>query len=292
MKLAENKCVFFEDITHTYTMGGKYLIGVTALMKKHGLSADYANIPEHILETAASHGIAVHESIDHYCKTGEITSEEAQLFKELCFNVIASEYLVSDNKMVASSIDLVFDDFSIGDIKTTYVLHKKALMWQLSIYAYLFEKQNKGLKVPGLFAIHIRGGHAKVVPIDRIPDEEVERLFECERNGELYTKNDAITVVAPYEELAVVERAIVEIKQRAEEAEALRATLLERLYKDMTDNGVDKIENDLMVITRVAPTVKNYVDSKKLYKEYPSIYEEVKKESSVKGYVKIKLKDE
>lgn len=52
MKLPINNKVYFDSITHSYVResDGKYLSGVTGLMRKHGLSTDYLGIPEHILK--------------------------------------------------------------------------------------------------------------------------------------------------------------------------------------------------------------------------------------------------
>jgi hypothetical protein len=63
----------------------------------------------------------------------------------------------------ASNIDKVYrvsdDTFSLGDIKTYGVMSPKKrekAKWQLSIYAYLFELQNKKAKIDKLFIIHLR----------------------------------------------------------------------------------------------------------------------------------------
>ena len=65
--LKPNKRIIFNGITHTYLLDGEfYLMGVTSLMKKHGLSADYANIDEETLQKAAERGAKGHKEIENF----------------------------------------------------------------------------------------------------------------------------------------------------------------------------------------------------------------------------------
>ena len=67
-ELTINSHVYFDDITHSYlTNDGEFLIGVTSLMRKHGLSPDYSSIPEDVLQKAAERGSKVHKDIELYC---------------------------------------------------------------------------------------------------------------------------------------------------------------------------------------------------------------------------------
>jgi len=59
----------------------------------------------------------------------------------------------------------------------------------------------------------------------------------------------------------------------------------------MSKNGIDKIENDFMSITKIAPTESTRLDTGMLKTLQPAIYNEFTKKYPVKGYVKVKIKN-
>ena len=148
MRLRKNKEVAFNEWLHVYTASdGHTLIGVTELMKRHGLSPDYGGISKDVLEKAAARGTAIHQLLQDYDDgKAVIEDENLKAYKALGLKVHCSEYLVSDNDIVATFIDKVLDDCSLADVKSTSTVHRRPLEWQLSIGAYLFELQNPGIR--------------------------------------------------------------------------------------------------------------------------------------------------
>ena len=73
----------FDEKTHQYFLNDKELIGVTRLMRKHGLAPDYTAVRSDVLNAAAERGTLIHEEIEEYNKTGEIgfTTECANFAK-------------------------------------------------------------------------------------------------------------------------------------------------------------------------------------------------------------------
>ena len=191
MKLYENDKVYFDDLTHTYLMGDTQLTGVTTMMRQMGVAPDYTGIPEDVLQHAADRGHAVHRAIECYCKRIEsdidpefieVAAADLGAFKDLGVQALENEYLVSDNRSIASSIDMILPDgdaVQLVDIKTTSLVHKEAVAWQLSIYKWLFGLQNPDIKVTALWCLHIREGKAKMIPVAEVPEAEVLRLVEC-----------------------------------------------------------------------------------------------------------------
>lgn len=295
IELIQNTEVKFDQFTHTYLMGDKVLMGVTSLMRKHGLGADYSGIDEEVLAKAAQRGTEIHQLLEDY-DNGEAVVETPELkaYKKLKLKVDHSEYLISDNDIVASSIDKVLHDGSIADVKTTSEIHTKAVTWQTSIYAYLFEKQNPGLKVPHLYVIHVRDGKAKVKELNRIPDERVEALLKAEKDGVLFVDDDAPlstskclseletdSLVSAYNRIAQLEM----LKKEAEdEIENTKAKLL--AYMDQ--KHIDELSCGDGVFKRKASYTKTGVDVEKLKTLHPTIFEKCKKVSIVKASLSFK----
>ena len=295
MRPRKNKEVAFNEWLHVYTAGdGHTLIGVTELMKRHGLSPDYGGISKDVLEKAAARGTAIHQLLQDYDDgKAVIEDENLKAYKALGLKVHCSEYLVSDNEIVATFIDKVLDDCSLADVKTTSSVHRRPLEWQLSIGAYLFELQNPGKKVPHLYCIHVRDGKAKLIEVSRIPNEAVERLLECERCGVVYSDNPVPADAA----LALEEQAVVlaeqldqiaRLKLAIKETEQASAELQQRLYDYMTENNLDEMACELGTFVRKAPYTKKALDSTRLKKEKPELYEQYLKESEVKGSITFK----
>lgn len=295
MRLRKNKEVAFNEWLHVYTASdGHTLIGVTELMKRHGLSPDYGGISKDVLEKAAARGTAIHQLLQDYDDgKAVIEDENLKAYKALGLKVHCSEYLVSDNETVATFIDKVLDDCSLADVKSTSTVHRRPLEWQLSIGAYLFEMQNPGKKVPHLYCIHVRDGKAKLIEVSRIPNEAVERLLECERCGVVYSDNPVPADAA----LALEEQAVVlaeqldqiaRLKLAIKETEQASAELQQRLYDYMTENNLDEMACELGTFVRKAPYTKKSLDSARLKKEKPELYEQYLKESEIKGSITFK----
>lgn len=290
--------VVFNQEAHTYHLGDKELKGVTGMLSAMLFKDKYAGISEDVLKKAAAYGSGVHEAVELWhtlgiddgsadLETYELLIEEQKLTFE------ASEYLVSDNENIASSIDLVFTDkeghIMLADIKTTYGgLDRNYLSWQLSVYAYLFERQNPGLHVDSLIGIWLRKGECYTSFIDRRPDEEVERLIYEYANNLPCTLNKAADVPA---EVATLADAIADVERTIKTMTAQRDELKEKILGLMRDNNCDKVELDgRVLITRVAATTREALDGKALKESHPDIYAQFLKTSPVKESLKITVR--
>lgn len=296
--------VVFRETDHTYWLGDKQLISVTRLLKKHGLATDYTGISEEVLEKAANKGTLVHKEIENYIKNGEVgfTSELSDFIDitaELGFTAEDSEIILPageipddkvDDYFYAGTADLIGkigDGYALADLKTTAKVDKRAYAWQLALYERLC-----GVKFDKLYIFHL-GKNSKAIPIERISDAEVDRLLECERNGEIYSEPG---LVITNELLARAQEAELELKRAEEvkkEAEATAKEYRQKLYEAMQRQNVSSWEtaDKSMLITCVAPSTKTSIDSTKLKKEMPEIAEKYSKTSTVSGYVKITIRE-
>lgn len=288
----------FREDTHEYFLDGRKLISVTQLMRKHGLAPSYDAVPSEVLRAKAERGTLIHKEIEDYIKRKEFgfTSElEAfvDYIKKHDVTPLASEFIVY-NDLVAGTVDMLSEDclfdLIISDFKTTATLHKEAVSWQLSIYAYLHGNAT-GNWATKAKAYHFQtDGTLKVVDIPLKPMVEVERLLECERNGEIYTQEVAVSETA-LAELVEVESLIKSIEEQKKVAEAQAQELRAALMQAMEQNGVTSFENENIKVTYVAATTRTAIDSAKLKKELPEIAEQYTKKSNVKASLRITLKE-
>lgn len=283
--------VIFNPVEHTYTLNGKQLGGVTALLERQ-LGSRYFGISDEVLQ-AADYGSEVHAKIELYDSMGfDIEDEHYTAYRELIKSANltrhCNEYLISDNKNVASSIDVVFEDCSLADIKTTSKIDYEYVTWQLSIYAYLFELQNPEQKVNKLFVIWLpkpKYGTPKIVEVNRHPNEEVEAMLKADAEGENYlaTRTDNAVIIAP----DIIQQIInleMQAKMIAEQQSKMRETLL----KLMSENNIKQFKSDNLTLTRKMPGYTQRLDTAKLKAEFPEIYEQCLKEIETKETIMIR----
>ena len=291
--------ITFKEDTHEYFNGDKKLISVTQLMRKHGLAPDYGNIPEAVLRAKAERGTLIHKEVEDYIKNGEIGfTTEFTAFKKYADNSNAktfeSEYILH-NDICAGTADLILienGEFVIADIKTTAQLHKEPLSWQLSIYAALFNAYlpNEPIIKRGQAFHFDKDGNLNVVEIPLKPFEEVEKLFDCERKGTIYTQ--ALTLQdTQLAKLVEVETLIKSIEEQKKAAEAQAVELRAAIMRSMEENGLTSFETDRVKLTYVAPTTRTAIDSTRLKKEMPEIAEQYSKTTFVKESLRITIKE-
>lgn len=222
-------------------------------------------------------------------KTGEVVKELISVTTLLRKHGLAPDYSGVPSETLKAKAEygnLVHSEIEkydgvcnvVADFKTTATLHKEAVRWQLSLYNYLICNVADKLQ-----AFHF-ASPLKVVDIEPIPLEEIERLLECERSGEIYKPKQLVVeaeLLARLADLQVQKKAI-----ENEEAE-LKAQLLEA----MRAQDIKNHETETLTILYVAPSTQERVDSKKLKAEMPEIAAKYTKTSKVKDSVRITLKE-
>ena len=286
--------VVFDSESHTYTLDGKSLSGITSLLDRQLFKDKYSGIPEDILRKAAERGTYIHQCCelvdDGFVSDNQESINYLRLKEKYNLRIEESEYLVSDNEHVASCIDKVYrhDDttFFLGDIKTTYKLNKEYVMWQLSIYAYLFEKQNPGTMVSSIFAIWLRGDTAQLVELDRVPTEKVEKLLRCDAMGLQYgeVKDTLPSVISEMEGL------IIDVESQLKRLTEQKKSIVDGIMKAMVKEGIYSWKGDKVSITRKTASTRNSFDKERFEKDYPGVYENYIKETPVSESVLIKVK--
>lgn len=79
--------------------------------------------------------------------------------------------------------------------------------------------------------------------------------------------------------------------QQFKELEKQYKEMKDKLYAAMEVNNIKKFETEHIVITRILPSTRESLDSKKIKADHPELFEKYKKVSTVSGSVRIKLKE-
>ncbi len=240
---------------------------------------------------------------------------EAYIEHQQGYRPIANEFTVSDNKKFASQIDNVWQSDEDGgiwlfDTKTNNTDYypggvealKLYLSWQLSIYAYLFERQC-GVKIAGLGANWFHKGQHAMWIIDRVPDEKVARLLTSEiaprpdgHGFVYYYDGDASELLGgplvehPQEQIvgSDVVDAIADYLVAEKRAKTLKAQLCEA----MKAHGITKWEAGRFTATIGKGSVSSTFDTKRFQKEQPEMYEQYIKLTNRAPSFRITLKNE
>lgn len=312
MEKLKKSPVTFDKKEHKYDLNGKELSGVTPIV--HWLFPEtYANIPESIRMAAADYGTMVHAACELSDLLGITESDSVKAYQELKkangLTTIANEYLVSDEALIASSIDVVCseegkDDDALVDIKTTSKVLQHHLAVQLSIYAWLYEWQTERT-VGSLYCMWLpkeRYGQPALIPVQRIGRDVCQLIVkEYFFNNDDNTKaRQALTdaglrfeVEKKAEEMpaqyADVIEEVISIENQLKAMKEREKALKEGLLELMRSEGVKKWQSDALTLTYIAPTKRTAVDSTKLKKEYPDVYAECLRESNVSDSIKITI---
>lgn len=285
MTLAKSPVTFCE-FDHTYWYGDKQLKGVTTLMSERGVAPDYTNVAEETLAKAAEYGTKVHQAIQNLCETGEESDlQEVQAFKSFELKALANEYLVSDLENVASCIDIVLDDYSLVDIKTTAVVYTDAVRWQLSIYKYLFERQNPGVQVPHIYCLHLpkeQYGEPQLIELDIQPEKNCIALIA----------DQPLPVTTTYDiEMADQMAQIAEYLKMAKAMEAMADNIKAQVQDVMIKHKVTKWTTSQGVTFSLTKAgLRRTFDSTRFKADHPELAEEYTKVTETKASLRVTLK--
>ena len=159
------------------------------------LGTGYDNVPESVLKAKAYYGTNIHKLIENYHKGSEnkprnsLEAATLMAYKKMEKRlpaVIFSEKMCMFEQRLAGTIDLIYADGTIGDIKTYAVLDDHVMLklkWQLSLY-YLCLYGRNGYKQVTNHMVHL----PKAMNFSLV-DVAMFTLDECLNFIELYESN-------------------------------------------------------------------------------------------------------
>lgn len=288
--------VLFNQEQHTYTntTTGEVYKGITGTLIHRVFPDKYKDIPKAILERAAERGSLVHEEIELVETIGvKPNSQEAKnylaLKEQYGLKFLASEHTVSDLEHYATNIDVIYDVeenvVDIADYKTTSKYDKESVSWQLSICAYLLEKNNPHLKVRKLYGIWLRGEIAQLIEAERHGAEEVKALMQADIEDKDFEYSPAFPDYINENEMSLCLLAR-RIKMLTEEFDAIKAEVLQK----MVENGDKSFDTGNILITLVGPSERSTFDSKKFKTEHADLYDKYLKTSTTSESLKLTVR--
>ena len=299
---------------HHYILGLNELTGVTTILKDVIYRDKYTGIDEAVLRNAADRGTAIHEAVqaymlgidyelDPYLQPYELDARvawDAWTNNPACAGLVAEavEYLVSDCKEIASKIDVVRQvadgKFAIADIKTTYQVDIEYVSWQLSVYKYLFERQNPNCEVVQM-QVFWYNRREKMWRLDDIPDKgtaEVKRLLDAWRKGEFWGMPMPADTEYPAP-LLNIGQMYAEMEQAVKDATAKRDEFRDRMLAAMTEAGIEQVKAEGFTCSLVGESERKGFDYKRMMKEHPDLtdlFGEYETTTKVKPSIRIILK--
>ena len=292
--------VLFNKELHEYWLGNKQLSGITGMLQRQLFPDEFEGIPDNLLQEAARYGTEVHESIELFDSSWiNDGTQEVRDYISLCneYGLVheRSEYTVTDGEEWASNIDKVYrvsdNSFSIGDIKTYGTMTPEKMekaRWQLSIYAYFFELQNKGAKVDKLLILHIRNKEksdgtfdhrAEIMSVERIPSDICKELLDADLQGKQFV--NPYSIPEKYKEQEGYIRRLIQTKN---ETEAELSRLKSEILCDMEAVGARTWETETMKLTRKMPSVRVSFNAAKFKEDHPEIdFKPYERTSNVSG---------
>lgn len=301
--------LLFDPFLHEYSDEyGNIYISVTQLLKKHHLSPDYSHVSDSVLSLSAEKGTKRHLAFQLAVESGgyddgddSCVSEFLQTYFPKYTNWQSEQMVYMDINAIAvpyaGTIDLICydkdkDRYLIGDIKTTSSVHKESVAWQLSLYrmAWCYLHLIPKNKVD-LFCLHAKDT-LKWIDIDEIPQDDIEDLIACEAADLPYDRNTSLIIKPDTEALALeYESRMIELKKASDEIKNVYDKLKESLYEQMLEKNITTLETPRLKLSLTRPYSKSGFDSKSFQKDHPELFEAYKTETTVKGNVKISLKE-
>lgn len=298
----------FKKRNHCYIVDGDIAgISVTELLRKHKLAPDYEYVDKKILQARANKGKAIHADLEKVLNVAgyEPLSECGELYRDWVRENLdcgVAEQMLAYNYnglIIAGTADVMAIDkegnYMVLDHKVTTKLAKEYVSWQVSLLDYM-ARQLKGEAVNGrqlnwqgakrFMCLQYTGGKIKEHILEKVPDEEIVKLIECEYNDKIYQRPNLVVGKQTQELFFKAEQALrlatVELKKAQEEADKLRQKICNLFEKQK----IYSWETDTMRVSYVPQTETMRIDSTLLKRKYPTVYQECCTISKRKAHVR------
>ena len=293
-EILSNLGVEFDSVSHTYTKNGNIIPSSTYIVNR--VMGNPFSQETIYMRRARDKGTLIHNAINKLVLLGEKPSfpmievdNFIRLTKEHNIEWSYSEQIIYNdiNGMeYAGTLDLFSVKYEeISDVKTGSTKQIKKWQIQLSLYAWaLIDKF--GLKVTKGSILWLHDEKAEYIPIDILSKDEIIAILKA-----YYENRDDYNKAEDFSLKTLNPTAIEEFNATLDTIQMLEEKIKgtkEKIKAEMEQRGLSQIRLGQRVISYVASTTRESVDSKKLKEEYPEIWDKCKKVSKVNASIRIK----
>lgn len=292
-KIIEKLKIRFVEETHKYYVADKEIPSATTIISKV-LGNPFAKETIYMRQ-ARDKGTMIHKVISDFIVNGkepEFIFPEFDNFLELSkkHDIVwdLSEQIIYnniDNMEYAGTLDLFsIENEEITDIKTGSTKQLKKWQRQLSMYAQAL-RDIFGLKVSKGSVLWLHNEESEYIPIELLSKAEISQFLKRYYYPEQNTPTEEISLKC------LNPNAIQELNETLTAIEVMEEKIKgikEQILKEMEERQINQIKLGQRVISYVAPTTRESVDSKKLKEEYPEVWDKCKKVSKVNASIRIK----
>lgn len=307
----------FEEKGHIYSVNGEIAsISVTELLAKHNLSP-YNGAKKSKMKESADKGKEIHKDLENILNIAayEPKTEQGKQFYDwvkenldcgVGEQMLGFEY---NGLIIAGTADVMAiakdRTLILADHKNTSQFHREYVTWQVNLLDYFARKLGKE-KINGkllnwkgakrFICFHFDTNTKKMTPqeLEKIDDEEIERLIECEYNGEIYQRPMLVVDPELEKKYLLAEEQFIEFEKKSKELQTVRDELRAELLKLFENQGIKSWEssNGKFLVTYVPQSEQIRVDSTKLKTKYPQVFNECQKLTKVKSQIRVKIRGE
>ena len=290
--------------THAYFVDGDIAqTSVTAMLHDQGLAPDLSGVSKAVLNAKADAGTKFHEEMERIVNGGEPESDYGRQFKdwfdthvqtaiaEKAFAYRKNGYTICGRVDLHGTLKGTLEPF-IVDYKFTSKCPKDYVTWQTSVYDAMIDGTYKNWGEAHLYCLHFNKGKMTVVELEHKPMSEVQKLLDCECNGDYYlaptlaTQDENLPQQWESAELALCALQ-AQIKAQEEQVKAFR----QKMCDEMQKQGIVNYNGKHVRIAYVAAHTTDRVDTARLKAEYPDVYAECLKTTTTKASVRVTVKD-
>ena len=309
--------VDFEEKGHIYSVNGEIAsISVTELLTKHGLSP-YSGVNKAKMKESADVGKEIHKDLEDILNVAgyEPKTEQGKQFAEWVKENLdcgVGEQMLgfeSNGLIIAGTADVMAiakdKTLIIADHKNTSQFHREYVSWQVSILDYFARKLGKekingkllnwkGAKRFICFHYDPKTGEMKVYELNKVADEEIERLLDCELHDEIYQR--PVLVIDPelQQKYLQAEENFIAFEKQIKAVQKVRDDLRAEMLRLFEEQGIKSWESPdgKLLVTYIPQTEQVRVDSTKLKTKFPQVFTECQKLSKVKSQIRVTVRGE